>query len=198
MSIPTKSLSLITASVVALGAMVSTAQAGPGGAARMIERMDTDASGTISLAEYTEARSARLERKFDRRDKNDDGSITEDEVGRRNANSSELRECIQASLGESGKPTWEERLAEVDTDFDGAIDLGEFTTAAIAKAQENFASIDSDASGDITEAEIAAARETRKAERQQKRAEKRAAKTACAEQLGIELPVKRNRQQRNG
>lgn len=164
----------------------------------MIERMDADSSGTISLTEYITARSARLEKKFDRRDKNDDGSITEDEVGGRNANSSELRECILASLGESGKPTWEERLAEVDTNLDGAIDLGEFSTEATAKAQDNFASIDSDASGDITEAEIEAARETRKAERKQRRAEKRAARTACADQLGIELPAKRARKQRNG
>lgn len=194
MSTSSKSVFKIAGSAIAFFAVISTADAGPGGSARLIERLDTDGSGTVSQAEYVEARSARLERKFDRRDANEDGFITEDEAGGSSSDSTnELRACVRASLGYGGKPTWEERLAEVDTNLDGAIDLGEYTAAAQAKALETFTELDSDASGDVTQAEFEAAKDARKAERQQRREEKSAAREACADQLGIELPTRGSR-----
>lgn len=196
MSKAIKSVGIIAATVVAIGVVVSPAQATPKGTAKMIERLDTDASGTISLEEYLAARSAVIERVFDRRDKNADGAITEDEYGSGNSNRSQLRQCIRTALGSEERPTWEQWLAEVDTDLDGSVNLGEFSTEAQAKNEEQFAAIDTDASGDITETEIDAAREARKAERKAQRDQLKEARKTCVEQLGLNRGKKRGKKNR--
>ena len=181
-----------TAVVVAsFGLVVDDAQARRHGGEgpRMIERLDTDESGTVSEAEFLVGATNKTERRFDRRDKNADGVISEDEFPAARELSAErlaFRECVSAALGTAiGRPTFEDFLESADVDFSGTVDLGEYEAHALAKASARFAELDVDADGEISDIEMEMAKDARKAARQARRE----AKQACREQLaGYKAP----------
>jgi Ca2+-binding EF-hand superfamily protein len=103
---------------------------------RMLNRLDADEDGRVSLAEAEEDAGKRVRRLFKRIDANEDGFITEAEI---------------ESARERRASRWEKRLAErVDTDRDGRISSAEAETARKAR----FARIDVDNNGTVTVAEL--------------------------------------------
>jgi len=95
----------------------------------MLERLDSDNSGTIEQAEVLEAQRER----FDRLDLNDDGTITAEEM-------MEARRRIRA----------ERRLERMDADGDGAVTEEDFT----ARAEQMFSRLDDDEDGSIAREEM--------------------------------------------
>ena len=102
-------------------------------AAKMMERIDTDKNGAISLEEFTTARAAR----FDAADANKDGAIT--------------REEMMAQIEKRRMERRVNRMFErLDADNDGTITKAE--TAAFA--EKRFARLDRDNSGSIEKSEM--------------------------------------------
>ena len=141
-------------------------------AINVLERLDENADGVVSLDEFTTQRTARAERRFDNIDRDDDGFISADEysanpgrglMGRRR-NLTEIdeeafRQCMQDQLGPSyeGPPTWEEMLSRYDSNGDGLIDRSEFLAAQTQKASDRFAEIDTNDDGQLSQEELEAA-----------------------------------------
>ncbi|MEL6750642.1 MAG: EF-hand domain-containing protein [Pseudomonadota bacterium] len=100
--------------------------------ARMLERIDTDKSGSISQTEFLEARTSR----FDSADANNDGELTADEVAaqmeRRRNERRAKRMLERMDIDGDGKVTRAEiesqatkRFALMDRDDSGAIEKDE-------------------------------------------------------------------------
>jgi len=177
------------AAVVALAAplfatAISTAEARRGhGGGSAFNSIDADESGTVSLDEYLSRTPARAERRFGRKDKNDDGLITSDEYPQaraHNPNREAFLSCVSSAIGEAfSRPSWDEYLEGTDLNADDSIDVDEFTTASTAKATSRFETIDANADGELTREEM---REARLAHREQRLAKRSAIRT-CREQI---------------
>ncbi len=181
----TKILTLALLATLAAGAwQASSAGPGPrvnaGGSA--LKHLDVDGDGVISLAEFVDARLIRAENRFNRRDDNGDGFITEDEIGRNGEPPSdeqraEFRECLEQELGielpEPPEPG--SRFDEADANGDGAIDLAEALAVAEQAAESRFNAIDGNADGVLDTEELAAAVRKGRAVREARR--------SCREQV---------------
>lgn len=169
--------------VVTLG--VAQAHPGPGrpgSSAAIVDRLDTDGDGAISLTEFTDAAVMRAEMRFARADQNADGEVTRDEIG---SNRRELpedldrdafRACVAEQLGVElpERPDADARFDEADLDGNGGIDLDEAVSNATSRAMDRFAELDADADGLLVSDEISrpghrsrALREARRACREQ-------------------------------
>lgn len=124
---------------------------------KMLERLDTDQSGTISFEEF----SSRGDERFAKHDADEDGIITQDERDAARAASSSRKQKHRARMEELGQ----RRLQEIDTNSDGSISRAEHD----AHQQTLFNRLDADASGDVSQAEFAAEMEERRANRKGKR-----------------------------
>ena len=183
---------LVTAMALAFAANVATAYAKPGGdrgprggggtveekVERIMNHLDADDSGTITLDEWLSKTSEKVENKFNRIDTDDDGLISLEEflaVGGRGGNDDidrdAVRQCVADALGEEveERPDRETRFDEIDTNDDGFIDLDEMIAAKTEGATERFNNIDADGDGAITEEELTAALEARQEVREIRR-----------------------------
>lgn len=61
------------------------------------------------------------------------------------------------------------RLAEVDSDGDGAISLAEFENAGLERARERFARLDADSNGSLTADEVSRPERDRRGKRDRRR-----------------------------
>jgi hypothetical protein len=159
---------------------------GPRGAGQLaqpehfIERLDTNADGQVSAAEFTEERLQHIDDMFEHRDTNGDGLISLEEhdapragPGQRGQMRADRHERVRAARPELDRdavtacvretiadyePRFdgqvEEVFADLDTNSDNMLSLTEVTAALEARAQAQFGRIDSDSNGFITEAEV--------------------------------------------
>lgn len=166
---------------LALGAPIAQADKNSGG--KMLERLDSDNSGGISLSEFVAKVDMKSANRFAKRDKNGDGFITIDERKPAKGNGDKraaMRECMDAALGADGaRPNRNEMFAKMDASGDGAVDLDEFSAFAMSRATEKFVKIDADASGEATLDEIKSMRDARKG----RKGDRKAAKKACRDQI---------------
>lgn len=107
----------------------------------MFQRLDSDASGTISQAEIVAAK----ERQFARADSDGDGRVTEAELA-------VIRERL-ARIARLGGDALSERAMRLDRDGDKAVSLAEYTATS-----PFFALVDVDGDGALSRAEIDRAR----------------------------------------
>lgn len=113
---------------------------------RMIERLDADQSGAISLEEF----ARRSNERFATEDANGDGTVTtEEREAAREAHAAQREEKKSKRKDKKGK-RGEERLAQIDTNKDGAVSREEHD----AFQQKRFADMDSDGDGQVTAAEF--------------------------------------------
>ena len=149
----------------------------------MMQRLDTNEDGVITLQEFTDVRLKRGGVLFDRLDQNSDGVISTDEyadrpgkgfVGRRESlelDQETFTQCMKDQLGDSyqERPTWEELFSVTDTNSDGLIDREEFLAHKEANAAERFAQIDTNNDNNLDSNEL----ETIKAQMQENRQARR-------------------------
>lgn len=124
---------------------------------KMLERIDTDQSGSISFEEF----ASRGNERFTKRDADGDGIITQEERDAARAALSSKKQKRQARMEEMA----ERRLQEIDTNSDGSISRAEHD----AHQKTLFNRLDEDGSGDVSQAEFAAEMEERRANRKGKR-----------------------------
>jgi Ca2+-binding EF-hand superfamily protein len=141
---------------------------------RIIERLDSDDDGQISLDEFLARPLNRADARFDRLDENDDGLVSLEEIqttppgGGGEHDAAELRACVEDKLGEElpVRPTPEERFAQTDTNGDGFVDLDEFITAVANRATTRFNANDTNGDGYVDHDELVHVLQERGAVRQ--------------------------------
>jgi len=116
---------------------------------KVVERMDADQNGRISLQEA----KGRLAKNFQRIDANSDGQVTAQELDDAHAKRKQ-----KGSGNEKGGA----RLKKADADESGTISLAEATDAGLRRIIESFEKIDADGNGEITKDEMRAMRENPK------------------------------------
>ena len=119
-------------------------------AERRLARVDADGDGMVSEDEFiARAESAPTpQERFAKRDRNDDGVLTADEMGRRHADRSGKRR------GHGERPG--KRFKRVDSDGDGRWSEAEFLAHAEQRPEpaELFARLDADGDGELTRDEL--------------------------------------------
>jgi Ca2+-binding EF-hand superfamily protein len=131
----------------------------------MLQRLDTDADGSLSLDEVLVGRAAEAERHFARIDTDGDGLLMPGEGSRRHRHhgadidNEALRECLGERLEELPEPQADPsaRFEAADTDGNGLLDLDEFVAAGAAEASARFARADQDGDGRLGREELGAA-----------------------------------------
>ncbi|MGJ8682145.1 hypothetical protein [Paraglaciecola sp.] len=140
-----------------------------------LTRLDVNEDGVVDLTEFLTPVSSNAERSFTKKDTDENGALTFEEATASNRERTdisdiidELAVCLADKGIEADLPdgtSKEERFEEV-SNGDGTIELSELVAAKEAKATAAFEAIDTDESGDVTEAELTAANEARTASRQ--------------------------------
>jgi Ca2+-binding EF-hand superfamily protein len=110
----------------------------PPAPAAVIERLDADQSGGISMDEA----KGRMAERFDRIDADGNGQITEQELAAAHKKGKEI----------AGKA--ENKMRAIDTDSNGTISRSEATAGGLQKIVENFEAIDSDGDGELSKTEM--------------------------------------------
>lgn len=181
------SLCLIGTTLVS---MDSFARGGAEQSSRMtlLERLDNNGDGVLTLDEFSVINADKAERGFNRKDADDDGQLSLEEFstsghrGRHQETDSldlnALTTCMEDILGYDlpTRPDSETAFAEADTDADDSVDLDEFVSAGELRAEERFAVLDADEDGQVTAEEVEAAQ----ADKQERRDARR---TCVAEQV---------------
>lgn len=174
-------LNVLLASSLVL--IVSTVSAHPRhdgqrSSAAIVERLDTNGDGAISLAEFTNAAISRAEMRFDRADQNADGEVTLDEIGANRREPPEdfdreaFRACVAEQLGVElpDRPDLESRFNDADLDGSGGISLDEAISNATNRAMDRFADLDADGDGQLVSDEINRPRQRDESLREARRA----------------------------
>lgn len=132
MTLKLRAISASTAVLILFGAPVVAQDSGQDRrGARMFDRFDSDASGTVSLEEFVNGANHR----FSRLDGNDDGTVSESEV--------------DAFIAKRTRRIKDRILSRLDSDGDGAITRAEYELAR----KNRFARLDTDKSGEIEKSE---------------------------------------------
>lgn len=141
-------------------------------AQRIIDSLDIDGSGDLSLDEFLSKPQGTHSNPFERLDADQDGLISEDEylgaqgAGYRGAGYNGMnvdRDALLTCMAQQGGSDWMSPLdrpthfAEMDLNADGFVDPDEFEMARQGRAIERFDLIDANDDGIITLAELAAA-----------------------------------------
>ncbi len=181
-------LTLVGTTLVAAEAFAKRGNEGHGERMTLLERLDSNGDGVLTIDEFSASNLDRAERGFNRKDADDDGLLSLDEFstasGRRGrANLAEFDEdalklCMEEILGYAmpDRPDSATVFAKADTNGDEALDIEEFLAASDLRAAERFAEIDSGADGVLTSEEIDADQALRQDRRE-------VHKTCAAEQL---------------
>ena len=145
--------------------------------------LDTNADGVLSLEEMTAKAETKAANMLARKDSDEDNflSLEEFQQGRDGviADYSDLADEIVACVADLQAENEdivvpdadnflspEDKFAALDTSGDNLVDGDELAAAKVAKATENFTTLDSDESGDVSEEEYQAGKASRKATRQ--------------------------------
>lgn len=108
-----KNLKLIAISALLVANTACAQRAGRFDAGRALEAADLDGDGAVTLSEFTETRT----RRFATLDKNGDGHLSMDDLGRLASQRAGARERIQ------------QVLRDADTDGDGRVNAAEYNAA---------------------------------------------------------------------
>jgi len=134
---------------------------GRGNPERALERMDTNADGNVDDGEFVAARTRHVEDTFSRRDADNDGLLSREELQRRERadrpeiDRAEVIACVREFIADYDPESHlEDRFDAVDTNDDGYIDQLELSTALQARAYKLFDRLDTDNDGFISLDEI--------------------------------------------
>jgi len=135
-------------------------------AASILERMDYDGDGVVTVDDFVNHSLERAAKHYERLDSDTDGVVTEDEFiaakpSRQESDSIDhdaLKQCIEDTTGITlnERPTAEEAFAAADADGDGSLTEDEFLDNKAIHAAERFSELDSSADGVISEEEVEA------------------------------------------
>lgn len=152
---------------------------------KVFTRIDVNENGTITLAEMTDPIPDKAAKKLARKDKDQDGLLTAEEMQKnRHGNAPDLSaiaadivQCVSDIKETTANddiivPTVasfqsaEARFDAVDTSNDGFVDITELTEAMNRKANDKFSKMDADESGDVTLEEFTSAHTSHRATKQ--------------------------------
>jgi len=159
---------LIAADVFAKGGRGGHGSSHGGARLSLLERLDTNEDGVLTLDEFSAKGTDKAHRAFARKDSDDDDLLSLDEFtaspghGRHRRGDLDsldpdaLQACMEDILGDSlpEQPDSEAAFTAADSNGDGSIDLDEFTAAAELRAEDAFAEIDADGDGAVTSEEL--------------------------------------------
>ena len=126
-----KHLALIPA--IALLALSASAEAGRGhGGKKMLERLDSDGDGLVSLAEFQQKES-----RFMAMDADEDGGVSREEMQAHIAAKSEERAARKAKRRAAKAARMEEKFGAADADGNGLVTAEEAHLAAFNRLDAN-------------------------------------------------------------
>lgn len=149
---------------------------------KVFTRIDANEDSVISLVEMTDPIPAKAEKKLARKDKDEDGVLSAEELQKNrhgdapdlSAIADEIVQCVSDIKETTGDAdivvpsadsfvSAEDRFDAIDTSDDGFVDLAELTAAMEGKANDKFTNMDADESGDVTLEEFTAAHKSHRA-----------------------------------
>lgn len=141
-------------------------------------KLDTSGDEVLVSSELVTMAQTRAEKRFDRKDSDDDGFVSlEEATTTRRGEVTDLSDiaeeivaCVAAEQEATGDDTIvvpsadrfqspEDKFNEIDTSGDGMIELTEAQAAAETRATESFATMDADSDGQVTLEEFTAHKE---------------------------------------
>ncbi|MFT4519725.1 MAG: Ca2+-binding EF-hand superfamily protein [Halioglobus sp.] len=165
------SLALVGASIISVEAFARGSEGGRYDHSNddrrtLLERMDSNADGVLSLIEFSERNADRALRHFNRNDADGDTFLSPEEFSASDKHqrhskpggldTDSLQLCIEETLGYElpERPNSEAAFAATDVNSDGAVDMDEFLAAGDLRAEERFADINNDGNEQLTSDEI--------------------------------------------
>jgi Ca2+-binding EF-hand superfamily protein len=133
--------------------------------ASILNRMDTDGDGVVSLEDFVSRGIERTEKHFDRLDSDSDGFVSEEEYTTTRGRESDtdidrdiLKQCIEETTGLTlnVRPSREDAFISADTDNDGFLSSDEFIIDYTVHVTEKFSELDSNGDAVISEEEVSA------------------------------------------
>ncbi|MEH6593350.1 MAG: EF-hand domain-containing protein [Halioglobus sp.] len=143
----------------------------------LLERLDSNADGVLSLDEFSEQHAASAQRHFDKKDADNDELLSLEEFSstskhRRHPSldgldTSALNSCLEDALGSDipTRPDADAAFTAADINQDNAVDLDEFLAAGYGRAEQRFSDIDRDSDGQLGSEEVGAYQILRQAQR---------------------------------
>ncbi|MEH6580460.1 MAG: hypothetical protein V7754_00895 [Halioglobus sp.] len=143
----------------------------------LLERLDNNADGVLSLDEFSEQHTASAQRHFDKKDADNDERLSLEEFSatskhRRHPtldglDAGALDACLEDALGSDVpvRPDAAAAFTAADINQDNAVDRDEFLAAGYSRAEERFSDIDRDSDGQLGSDEVGAYQALRQAQR---------------------------------
>lgn len=154
-----RTTTLALAAFIAGGLSLQAEEGGPDRRGNLFSRADADGDGSVTLAEFMEAQSGSVDKRFERLDEDGNELVTEREleVGRTRMLERRQRGGDRDKRGDrSGRgdrqaaPSFD----ELDTDGDGGLSLEEFLAMHKERLASRFDRMDENGDGVITEDEV--------------------------------------------